>query len=92
MCHNYNKNVSNYTDDLDIQGRNENLVSDTTKAFTIQMRIKIRYKCLSFEVMEHTIGKSIFEMFVNLHLIINNKEIKNAHYFSHFSLSRKLYL
>ena len=39
MCHNYNKNVSNYTDDLDIQGRNENLVSDTTKAFTIQMRL-----------------------------------------------------
>ena len=26
--------------------------------------------------MEHTIGKSLFEMFVNLHLIINNKEIK----------------
>ena len=23
MCHNYNKNVSNYTDGLDIQGRNE---------------------------------------------------------------------
>ena len=37
--------------------------------------------------MEHTIGKSIFEMFVNLHLIINNKEIKNAHYFSHFPLA-----
>ena len=49
MCHNYNKNVSNYTDDLDIQGINENLVSDTTKAFTIQMRLYIRYKCLSFE-------------------------------------------
>ena len=38
--------------------------------------------------MEHAIGKSLFEIFVNLHLIINKKEIKN--YFPHFSLSRKL--
>ena len=38
--------------------------------------------------MEHTIGKSIFEMFVNLHLIINNKEIKKTPIISHtFSLA-----
>ena len=29
--------------------RNENLVSDTTKGLTIQMRLYIRYKCLSFD-------------------------------------------
>ena len=37
--------------------------------------------------MKHTIGKSLSEMFVKLNLIINNKEIKKAHYFSHFPLA-----
>ena len=33
--------------------------------------------------MENTIGKSLFEMFVNLHLIINNKERKKSAIISH---------
>ena len=66
------------------RGRNENLVSDTTKGFTIQMRLyRLDTNVFHLKVMEHTIGKSPFGMFGNLHLNINNKENKKPPIISH---------
>ena len=58
------------------RGRNENLV---TQQMGLPYRCDYRLdtNVLHLKIMEHTIEKSLFEMFENLHLIINNKENKN---------------
>ena len=59
------------------------------KTYLVTQQRRLPYRCgyildtnvFLLKVIEYTIGESLFEIFVNLHLIINNKEIKNAHYF-----------
>ena len=65
------------------RGRNENLVSDTTMGLPYRCGYRLDTNVFHLKVMEHTIGKSLFAMFGNLHLIINNKENKNRPLFPH---------
>ena len=58
------------------RGRNENLETQQ-RGLPYRCGYRLDTNVFHLKVMEHTIEKSLFKMFGNLHLIINNKENKN---------------